>query len=357
MTASGTLTTVSANQHLTVFHRLLMGKQSKLTRKAYSNDLKFFAQFLGFASTGNAHPLATLANEASTWNQFDPALIAAYLEYLKQTISPHTKRPYSTATIARRITAVKELLTEASYLGLFPRDHLEYIKTRIGKVQVTNEHHAGLTPGEQDAILRTASQQPGLKGIRDYVLFRLWLDTGLRRNELVSLRVRDVTTKEGISRIVVRFGKGKNGNQIREIAIEPYIRYELDEWLKLSGKVKYPDHPIFCQVRKFGRDDQAVYRVTNADKSLSGTALWKLVKWYCKKAGIKSEVVPHSFRVAMITDTINGGAPMQHIQRVTGHKSLDMITQVYDRNSYADPVARYRKQLLARRGNSSYREF
>ncbi len=130
-----------------------------------------------------------------------------------------------------------------------------------------------------------------------------------------------------------------------------YIR----DWLQTSGQAQEPEHPIFCQVRKFGRKDQAVYRVVNPEKSLSGVAMWELVKWYCQQANVKSKIVPHSFRVAMITDSLEGGAPIQHVQKVTGHATTEMITEVYDRNVYADPVARYRKKPLLRRGERPIR--
>ena len=349
MNISSSLVTESNDQELTVYQRLLMGKGSLLTRRAYSYDLRTFADFLGIKSD-NQHPLAKLPNNPKIWARLDPALVAAYLEHLKTTVSPKTGRPYSSATIARHLTAVKELLTEATYLDLYPGNQLAYIKDRISTPQVSNEHHAGLSPEDQATLLRTADQQPGLKGMRDYALFRLWLDTGLRRNELRLLQVRDLVVKEGIDTLIIRHGKR---GQIREIGLESYTKYMVEDWLATSDQTEDPTYPIFCQVRKFGRAERAVYKTVDPHKPLSGEALRKLVKWYCRKAGITSKVVPHSFRVAMITDSLDGQAPPQHVQKVTGHTSLDMITQVYDRNQYADPVARYRKKPLPKRNTQA----
>lgn len=343
MSETSTLTTPSAKQDLSVYHRLLMSKPTQLTRMAYSHDLRHFADFLGFTTTDGRHPLELVPNQPEMWRKFDPALVAAYLEHLKTTVSDKTGRTYKTATIARRLTVVKELLTEATYLGLYPGNQLAYVKDRIGIPEVTSEHHGGLTPDEQAALFNVASEQPGLKGIRDFTLFRLWLDTGVRRSELASLKVRDLTVKDGIDTIVVREGKG---NRLREIGVESYTAYIVRYWLEASSQDQDPNRPIFCQVRKFGRAEKAVYKVVNPEKHLRGDALYKLVKWYCRQAGILSKVVPHSFRVALITDTIKGGAKLPHIQKVTGHTTTRMITEVYDRNIYADPVARYRQTPL-----------
>lgn len=347
MNGTKALTTPQSGK-ATVFGRLLMGKVSERTREAYADDLRDFASFLKIETPDNGtHPLATVPDEM--WRELDTAHVAAYLEHLKQTTSPKTGRPYSTATIARRMTAVRELLTEATYHGVFSREKLDYLKERLTTPEVTHEHHGGITLDEQTRLLETADAQPGLKGKRDYALFRLWLDTGLRRAEIAALKVRDLMVKDGTPTLIVRKGKG---NKIREVGLESYTAYVVQDWLQESGQDADPDRPIFCQVRKSGRGDDAVYKVVDPEKHLSGVALWKLVLWYCEKASVESRVTPHSFRVAMVTDSLDGGAPLQHVQAVGGWTTTRMITQVYDRNRYAEPVARYRKTPLPRRAGN-----
>lgn len=163
MTETNALTTPSVKPDLTVYQRLLMGKGSPLTRRAYRYDLKTFADFLGIKSD-DQHPLAKLPNDPQIWARLDPALIAAYLAHLKTTISPKTGRPYSSATVARHLTAVKELLTEATYLELYPGNQLAYVKDRLSTPQVSNEHHAGLSPEDQATLLREADHSRDSKG-------------------------------------------------------------------------------------------------------------------------------------------------------------------------------------------------
>jgi site-specific recombinase XerD len=258
----------------TIYTRLMMGKTSQLTREAYAVNLVDFAQFLGIQASDKVHPLAAVPDTA--WQQLDPGHVAAYLEHLKQTVSSTTGQPYSTATIARRIAAVREFLTEAAYLGLYPRKRLLYLKERLTTPEVTHEHHTGITPEEQTRLLATADARPGLKGQRDYALFRLWLDTGVRRAELIGLQSRDLTFKEGIPTVIVRHGKG---NKLRSIGLESYTAYVVQSWLETSGQAQPPTRPLFCQVRKSGRGAEARYIVVNPDKPLSGKALHKLVTW------------------------------------------------------------------------------
>jgi len=97
-----------------------------------------------------------------------------------------------------------------------------------------------------------ADAQPGLRGQRDYALFRLWFDTGLRRAELAGLQVRDLMVKEGIPTLVVRHGKG---NRLREIGPESYTTHVVQQWLAASGQADESYRPMFCQLRKTGRGD------------------------------------------------------------------------------------------------------
>lgn len=53
--------------------------------------------------------------------------------------------------------------------------------------------------------------------------------------------------------------------------------------------------------------------------------------------------------MAMVTDALEGNAPLQRVQAVGGWSTPRMITDICDRNLYAEPVARYRKARLPRR--------
>lgn len=339
--------TTASRPELPLVQRLLMGK-SDLTRQAYEDDLLHFQQFIG-------QPLGEIPNSPEAWQQLSPDVVKAYLEWLGQQVSPKTGRPYSTATIARRITAVKELLTEALWGKLYRREDLEYIQQRIKVPTVSNEHHGAITAQEQALLLETAARQPGLKGLRDYALFRLWLETGIRRAELAALKVRDLTIKEGIPQLVVRKGKG---NKTRSIPLENYTDFVVRDWLKVSGQGGEANNPIFCQVRKAGQGTEASYIIPAKgprtgqparQKHLSGAALLNLVKWYAQEAGLTSKITPHSFRATLITDARAGGATNKQIMATTGHSDARMIDAVYDRNQYNEPVARLRKHELPKR--------
>ena len=62
-----------------------------------------------------------------------------------------------------------------------------------------------LTEDQVRALLRVTGGRD-FESRRDHAIFRLWLDTGLRRSELAGLRVEDVDFGYGVVRVL---GKGR----------------------------------------------------------------------------------------------------------------------------------------------------
>ncbi len=317
----------------TIQARLLSSKKSPLTRKAYEDDLKIFAHYLGVDSV----------NEITDWVEVGPGCIADYIQFLQDSVSEHTGRPYAPSTIARRLTSVKEMLTEAAYQGLYPREHLDYIRHRLGSDKPQSQHHAGISAEDQNRLLQAAADQPGLKGERDYLIFRLLLETGVRRAELVALMVRNMGVIEGVPTLYTEVAKG---GKTRQIGIERETYELVSHWLEVSGQGLNQAYPLFCRLRKKGRGPEVWYGVVHPERALHPRSLNHLVKHISILAGIESKVTPHSFRVAMVTDAIAGGAPLTHVQKVTGHTTTRMITEVYNRHQYRRPISEYRRGRL-----------
>ena len=59
----------------TVFRRLLMGKATEQTRKAYANGFGDFAQFLEIEPVSGAHPLASVPDTMWPQTTHHPAIL------------------------------------------------------------------------------------------------------------------------------------------------------------------------------------------------------------------------------------------------------------------------------------------
>jgi integrase/recombinase XerD len=64
-----------------------------------------------------------------------------------------------------------------------------------------------------------------------------------------------------------------------------------------------------------------------------GTALrreriWELIKKYALRAGVPTEISPHSMRHSFATHLLAGGADLRQVQEMLGHASI-ATTQIY----------------------------
>ncbi len=147
-------------------------------------------------------------------------------------------------------------------------------------------------------------------GYRDAVIIEMFYSTGVRVSELVSIKTTDIDYKRGIIKV---FGKG--GKQ-RIVPLYQSLSDKMDDYLKVRNEyfVKVKDNG-YLFLNRFGN-------------KISRNYCWQLIKKYCKAAGIKKNVSPHTLRHSFATHLLTGGADLRTIQIFLGHSSIS-TTEIY----------------------------
>jgi len=172
-----------------------------------------------------------------------------------------------------------------------------------------------LSENEIKDILRQPNRMT-LEGKRDYAILLLFLSTGIRRNELCSLK-RDDLKVEGKRVWLYVWGKGGRQRRI-PIQSRDLIEAIANYWEK--GKFKNdPEDPFFWTLGRKGTED--VRQIT-----------WKAVRWlvekYAKLAKIPKDIHPHSLRHTFITHALRASGDLPAVQKLAGHKNISN-TQIY----------------------------
>lgn len=167
-----------------------------------------------------------------------------------------------------------------------------------------------LTAAEADQVLNQADVSTD-KGIRDRAIMEVLYSTGIRRSELINLRLFDIDDERGI--LTIREGKGRKDRMIpigeRALA---WVRKYLDD-VRPSLMIEPDDMVVFLTVE---------------GEELGKSHLTKLVRNYIKASGIGKSGSCHLFRHTMATLMLEGGADIRFIQQMLGHAELTS-TEVY----------------------------
>ncbi len=144
----------------------------------------------------------------------------------------------------------------------------------------------------------------------------LWLiySCGLRRSEVINIRLTDLDRERGI--LHIREGKG---NRDRMVPVSPKIWEKLSVYTKSYAPMKY----------LFEGQGGGKYSVES---------VYSVFKQSLRRAGINKDVGVHSLRHSYATHLHESGLDIRYIQELLGHKSsrtTEIYTHVSRRNLFA----------------------
>ena len=160
------------------------------------------------------------------------------------------------------------------------------------------------------------------KGLRDATILAVLFGAGLRRGEIIHLRLADVKrSSRGTTYLRLRLTKGKRDSD-----------QALPNWT--SSLV----HELIASRRDQGAKDGDFLFISYRGKGglhptshhLSDSGLYHLFKRYCNAAGVTHVVSPHSARATAITKLLDDGLTHREVQDFSRHASVQMV-EVYDK--------------------------
>ena len=210
-----------------------------------------------------------------------------------------------------------------SYLqGLvFQKKSHSYINQMINSIKFYYEIVLGM-PNRFYSIERPIRKEPlpkvisleevgqlinGTNNIKHKCIVSLLYSSGLRRGELLNLKLNDIDSK----RMIINVINGKGGKD----RITILSRSVLDD-LRLYFKVWNPEIYLFEGIK---------------GKQYTGSSVSKIIRNACNKANIKRRITPHILRHSFATHLLENGTDLRQIQVLLGHsstKTTEIYTQV-----------------------------
>jgi site-specific recombinase XerD len=275
----------------------LANSKSENTKHAYRIDWK---QFSEWCEKNGLHNLPA-----------DPETIVYYITFLGKTLKASSIKRKMTAISQRHETAGYQSPTKTALVkGVW-----EGIQRNIG-VKVEGKDALWLHELRQiiDAI-----PQDKVIGIRNRALLVMGWAGALRRSELVSLHMEDVSiTREGLILHLNRSKDDQRGEG-QEVAL-PYGSHpltcpvrSLEDWLAASG---ISEGPLF---RRIDRHENIMGGLTPQSVRL-------IVKSCCAKVGLDPDRYgAHSLRSGFCSQAAKAGKAEHQIMKQTRHKRVDSL--------------------------------
>lgn len=259
---------------------------SENTIKGYKGDLRNFSNYLH-------------ERGAKRFQDLRAKMIVNFIEKEKQ-------RGLSENSISRSLVTIKMLykyMIMESKISVNPMSSVNTLKLQKHLPEVL--HYKAV-----EEILQAPDCNDKL-GMRDKAILELMYATGARVSEVASIKVNWINFDYGYIRC-----QGKGSRQ-RIVPIGTEASKSIRKYLQ---EVR----PFLVKIE----GDEPLLFLSRTGKKLRRENIWSVVKKYAIKAGIRSNVSPHTLRHSFATHLLEGGADLRSVQEMLGHSNI-ATTQIY----------------------------
>lgn len=273
-------------------------RYSPHTIGAYRNDLNSFGDFL------------ETEFEISNLDQVKRRQVSSFIAHLIE----HGLSPRS---VNRKISAIQSLFNyfiRKNELAINPANNVQRPKVGSSLPAFVREESIA-------ELFEEIDFEDSYAGSRDRMILLVFYSCGLRRDELINLKIEDVNHFDCTIKV---FGKR---NKERIVPITRELLRDLNLYINIRASLNSNFSYLF---------------LTETSKKLYPSLVYKIVKKYLSLVSTMEKRSPHVLRHSFATHLLNEGANLQSIKELLGHSSLS-ATQVYTHTSLDKLKDVYRK--------------
>ena len=273
---------------------------SKHTVKAYENDIIEFSHF------------CEMQYDIADIDKVDYSLIRLWIVNLSE-------REINNRSINRKISSLKsyfKFLQKIEVLDLNPLIKHKALKTSK-KLEIP------FSEIEMQNVLSIIEYTNDFEGVRDELLIHVLYATGMRRAELLELRLSDVDFETMTIKVLGKRNK--------------------ERFIPLLSETKSKFKSYFVKRLGLNEIKEANYVfLTKSGNKMYETLVYRLINKYFRVVSSKVKTSPHILRHTFATHLLNKGADLNAVKELLGHSSL-ASTQVYTNNSISKLKEVYKK--------------
>ena len=284
--------------------------KQKMSFSAFTEYLQLEKKYSPHTVTAYLKDLETFEAFASEEYQYSDIVNVNY-SIVRSWIVALVDSGISNRTVNRKMSSLKtyyKFLLKTKQIEINPLAKHKALKTSK-KIQVP------FSEKEIVSVTEMLETQVGFEGIRNLLIVELFYSTGIRRAELINVKLNDVTFAQKTIKVL-----GKR-NKERIIPLLPAVLHTIKAYL-----------PIREQLENIS--DTEYLFLTAKGVKIYETLVYRIINTYFSNASEKVKKSPHILRHSFATHLLNEGADINSVKELLGHSSL-ASTQVYTQNSIA----------------------
>ncbi len=284
-----------------------------LLSSGFFMSLQSFFDYLSFEKKYSRHTVVAYKKDLEQMKSFlkeeyDIEIENASYPLIRTWLSNLLDDDLSTRTINRKVASLKsyyKFLLLTGQIDFHPLSQHKSLKVAIN-VQIP------FSKKEVQQILDNSYDSSDFETTRDLLLIELFYVTGMRREELINLKLQDISLS---TRSIKVMGKR---NKERIIPLLYSISNKLESYLVLRDLIN---------VNGFNE-----LFLTGKGHKLYPVLVYRIIKSYFSKVSEKVKTSPHILRHSFATHLLDEGADLNAVKELLGHASL-ASTQVYTHSS------------------------
>ena len=231
--------------------------------------------------------------------------------FVRQWIVTLSEKKYSKISINRKIASLKSYFNFLVNIGKINSSPLKGHKNLKSSSKI-------VIPFSEDEMEKVFKSFESLNIIdRDKLIIEIFYSTGIRREELINIKIEDISFGGRVIKII-----GKR-NKERIIPMLPSLSSNI------LGYINEKDPEIYLFE-------------SSKSKKLSISTIYRIINKYFRIVSSKVKISPHVLRHTFATHMLNNGADINTIKEILGHNSLSS-TQIYTKIKLPKIVSDYNK--------------
>jgi len=277
---------------------------------------KRFLKYIEYQKKYSSHTVNSYATDLNNFytfcfdNEFiksDDEIISDY-KIIRKWIAFLSSQKLSSKTINRKLSTLRSFYNYLMREGLIESNPL----VKISGLKTEKKLPEFVSDEKMKLLLDSSVFNKNFEGVRSQLIIEMLYGTGIRRAELINLKVNDIDLNKKTLKVT-----GKRNKQ-RIIPFPVNLAELINKYLLLRKEIEIDNEFLF---------------LLKTGKQIYPNLVYRVVNKYISFISTQKKKSPHTLRHTYATSLLNNGADINAVKELLGHANLS-ATQIYTHNTF-----------------------